>query len=387
MKKKIAILGSTGSIGKSLIKIISKDKNNFKIVLISAKKNYKDLLKQAKFFNIKNLIISDHNSYKILKKKLYKTNIRVFNDYSSLNKIIRKKLDYTMSAIGGLEGLNPTKQIIKHTKLIAIANKESIICAWNILNNELKKNHTKFIPVDSEHFSLWFALNGFNTEKVKKIYLTASGGPLIDYPIKKFKNIKINKALKHPNWKMGKKISIDSATMMNKVFEVIEARNLFEIDYKKLSILIHPKSYIHAIVLYNSGLIKLIAHDTDMKYPIFNTIYSNTNKSIEFNKLDLNKLNKLDFKKVNLNKFPSVKILKQLTKELTLFNTILVAANDALVELYLKKKIKFTEINKKLFKIIKTPEFIKYKRIKPKNINQILKLNNYVSSKINSKSI
>ena len=124
MKKKIAILGSTGSIGKSLIKIISKDKNKFKIVLISAKKNYKDLLKQAKFFNIKNLIISDHDSYKILKKKLYKTNIRVFNDYSSLNKIIRKKLDYTMSAIGGLEGLNPTKQIIKHTKLIAIANKE-----------------------------------------------------------------------------------------------------------------------------------------------------------------------------------------------------------------------------------------------------------------------
>ena len=311
----------------------------------------------------------------------------MFNDYSSLNKIIRKKLDYTMSAIGGLEGLNPTKQIIKYTKLIAIANKESIICAWNILNNELKKNHTKFIPVDSEHFSLWFALNGLNTEKVKKIYLTASGGPLINYPIKKFKNIKINKALKHPNWKMGKKISIDSATMMNKVFELIEARNLFDIDYKKLSILVHPKSYIHAIVLFNSGLIKLIAHDTDMKYPIFNTIYFNTNKSIEFKKLDLNKLNKLDFKKVNLNKFPSVKILKFLTKELTLFNTILVSANDALVELYLKEKIKFTDINKKILKIIKTPEFIKYKRIKPKNINQILKLKDHVSSKIYSKSI
>jgi len=387
MKKKIAILGSTGSIGKSLIKIISKDKNNFEIVLISANKNHKDLLKQAKFFNIKNLIISDYDSYKILKKKLYKTNVRVFNDYSSLNKIIRKKLDYTMSAIGGLKGLNPTKQIIKHTKLIAIANKESIICAWNILNNELKKNHTKFIPVDSEHFSLWFALNGLNTQKVKKIYLTASGGPLINYPIKKFKNIKINKALKHPNWKMGKKISIDSATMMNKVFELIEARNLFDIDYKKLSILVHPKSYIHAIVLFNSGLIKLIAHDTDMKYPIFNTIYSNTNKSIEFKKLDLKKLNNLDFKKVNLNKFPSVKILKLLTKELTLFNTILVSANDALVELYLKKKIKFTDINKKLLKIIKTPEFTKFKRIKPKNINQILKLNDHVSSKIYSKSI
>ncbi len=292
-----------------------------------------------------------------------------------------------MSAISGLEGLYPTKQIIKHTKLIAIANKESIICAWDILKKILQKNKTKFIPVDSEHFSLWFALKGISPSNVRKIYITASGGPFANYPINKLKKVKISEALNHPNWKMGKKISIDSATMMNKVFEIIEAKNLFNINYKKLSILIHPKSYIHAIVQFNSGLTKIIAHDTDMKFPIFNTIYPDLNKTIKFKDLDIAKLNSLNLKKVNDDRFPSVKIIKLLSNNLTLFNTVIVSANDSLVNLYLKKKINFTEIQNKLFKIIKSSQFIKYKRIKPKNINEILKLNYYVSSKINSMSI
>ncbi len=383
MKKKIAILGSTGSIGKTLINIIEKDKEKFEIKLLTAQKNYKELLKQAKKFNVKNLIISNLNSYEKLRKKLNKTNIRIFNNYDNFDKIFSSKIDYTMSAISGLEGLYPTKEIIRHTKLIAIANKESIICGWDILKKSLRENNTKFIPVDSEHFSLWFALKGIDSSNVKKIYLTASGGPFENYSLNKLRKVKISEALKHPNWKMGKKISIDSATMMNKVFELIEAKNIFNLDYTKLSILIHPKSYIHAIVLYKSGLIKIIAHDTNMKFPIFNTIYPDFNKEIKFNDLDINTLNSLNFKKVNQEIFPSVKIIKLLTKNLTLFNTVLVSANDTLVNLYLKKKIKFTEIQKNLFKILKSTEFDKYKRIKPKKINEILKLNCYVSSKIN----
>ncbi len=387
MKKQIAILGSTGSIGKTLIKIINSDKKNFEIKLLSAKKNYKELLKQAKLLKVKNLIISDIQSYNKLKKKLNKSNVKIFNNYDNLKKIFPSKIDYTMSAISGLEGLYPTKQIIKHTKLIAIANKESIICAWDILKKILQKNKTKFIPVDSEHFSLWFALKGISPSNVRKIYITASGGPFANYPINKLKKVKISEALNHPNWKMGKKISIDSATMMNKVFEIIEAKNLFNINYKKLSILIHPKSYIHAIVQFNSGLTKIIAHDTDMKFPIFNTIYPELNKTIKFKDLDIAKLNSLNLKKVNDDRFPSVKIIKLLSNNLTLFNTVIVSANDSLVNLYLKKKINFTEIQNKLFKIIKSSQFTKYKRIKPKNINEILKLNYYVSSKINSMSI
>ena len=171
MKKKIAILGSTGSIGTSLLKLIHKDKKTFTIQLLSANKNYKKLLRQAKIFDVKNLIITDINSFNKLKIKTKELNINVFNNYESLNKIFKNKIDYVMSSIIGLEGLNPTIKIIKHTKNIAIANKESIICGWSLLNFQLKKNNTNFIPVDSEHFSIWYGLQNIPLNKVEKFYL------------------------------------------------------------------------------------------------------------------------------------------------------------------------------------------------------------------------
>ena len=204
MKKKIAIFGSTGSIGKSLIDIIKHDKKNFKIVLLTTNKNYSNLLKQAKIFNVKNLIITDRKSYDIVNKKKLKINI--YNNFNNLNKIFKNKIDYVMSAISGIDGLSPTFQSIKYTKKIAIANKESIICAWNILNRELNKYNTEFIPVDSEHFSIWSALpNKKIIKNIDKIFITASGGPFYKLPISKFSKIKIKDAIKHPNWKMGKK--------------------------------------------------------------------------------------------------------------------------------------------------------------------------------------
>ena len=228
MKKKIAILGSTGSIGKTLIKILKKDQKNFEIVLLTTNKNYKELTKQAKIFNVKNLIATNENTYLRIKKNNILNHTKVFNNFDSFDKIFKTKIDYVMSSISGLEGLKPTFNIIKHTKFIAIANKESIICGWNILNKELKKNKTNFIPVDSEHFSINYALKNNLISNVNNIYLTASGGPLLKVPLDKFKNIKISNVLKHPNWSMGKKISIDSATLMNKVFEVIEAKKNFK---------------------------------------------------------------------------------------------------------------------------------------------------------------
>ncbi len=292
-----------------------------------------------------------------------------------------------MSSIIGLDGLYPTLEIIKFTKKIAIANKESIICGWNLINKEFIKNKTKFIPVDSEHFSLWFGLND-NYKNIEKIILTASGGPFINLPLNKFKNINIQQALKHPNWKMGKKITIDSATMMNKVYEIIEAKNIFNLNYSQISILTHPSSYVHGIIKFKNGLIKLIAHDTSMKIPIFNSIQSELNQiSIKSNEIDIQKLNLLNFKKVNKKKFPLIKILNMLPKNNSLFETILVSANDELVNLFLNKKIKFTDISKTLLKIVKNKNFNKYKRIKPKNIREIVQLNKYVRLKINSKSI
>ena len=382
MKKKIAILGSTGSIGKNLINIIEKEKNKFQIDLISAHKDYNTLLRQVKKFKVKNIIITDPSSYLILKKNTNNLDVNIFNNYRELKSILKKKVDYVMSSITGVDGLYPTINIIKHTKKIAIANKESIICGWGLIQKELNKYQTEFIPVDSEHFSLWYSLKNMNINLIERIYLTASGGPFFKLPLNKFKNIDINKALKHPTWKMGNKISIDSATMINKVYEVIEAKNIFKIPYNKIDILVHPKSYIHAIVKFKNGLIKIIAHDTTMKIPIFNTLYFNTNKTINTSDLNLGTLNNLNLIKIDSRRYPMIKLLNLLTEKHTLYDTIVVSANDVLVELFLEKKIKFTEINSKLFKYIKDKEFLKYRNIYPKNLNDILDLNKYVRLKV-----
>ena len=382
MKKKIAIVGSTGSNGKTLLNIISSDKKKFEITFLAANKNHKDLLAQALKFNVKNLIIINKKSYEILKKKTTKSNIKIFNNFNNFEKIIKYKLDYVMSSITGIYGLEPTINIIKYTKKIAIANKESIICGWNLIKDELNSNNTQFIPVDSEHFSLWFGLQNLKTEHVEKFYLTASGGPFYKTPIKKLKDVTVSRAINHPNWKMGKKISIDSATMINKIYEVIEAKNIFNLSYKKIEILIHPKSYIHALLKFNNGLTKIIAHDTTMKVPIFNTLFFNTNNKIKSKKIDLKVLNKLNFEKVDPKKYPMIKLLNFLVEKHSLYNTVIVSANDTLVELFLQNKIKFIDIQKKLFSILKSEEFLKYKKIYPLKINDIIELNNYVRLKI-----
>ena len=387
--KKIAILGSTGSIGSSLLNIIKKDKKNFKIELLTANKDYKKLIKQAKVYNVKNIIIGDANSFLIASKLLINTKINVFKNFNSLNKIFnkKKKIDYTMCAISGFQGLKPTLDIIKYTKTITIANKESIICGWNLIKEDLKRYKTNFIPIDSEHFSIWSLLNNNKKNNFEEIYITASGGPFRELPLKKFKDISIKNALNHPNWSMGKKITIDSATMMNKVFEIIEAKKIFDLNYNQLKILIHPKSYLHAIVKFNNGLSKLLVHDTNMTIPIFNSIYLNSGKKIKSKKINIKVLNNLDLKEVDTIRFPAINILKKLKKKDSLFETVIVSANDKLVNLFLNKKIKFINISRILLKICSIAEFKKFKSIKPKNIDEINNLANYVSLKIDSMSI
>ena len=382
MKKKIAILGSTGSIGKTLIKIIKENKNNFQILLLTADKNYKEILKQAKYFDVPNLIITNKKSFNELKKKKI-GKINIFNNYNSFNSIFKKKIDYVMSSISGIDGLEPTIKIIKHTKKIAIANKEAIICGWHLIKKDLKKYKTTFVPVDSEHFSIFYALQGNKISNIEKIYLTASGGPLNNIPKKRFKNIKISEAIKHPNWKMGKKISVDSATMMNKVFEIIEAKKIFELDYSKLDILVHPSSYVHAIIKFKDGMIKIIAHDTDMKIPIFNSLYDNKQKSIRSDQLNLKKLNNLNLKQVDTNKFPSIKIIKRLQNNESLLETIIVLANDELVNLFLLKKLSFTDIDNYLQKLINMNQIINLSNKKPGNINSMISLKELIRKKIN----
>ena len=381
MKTKIAILGSTGSIGKTLLDIIRKDRKNFEIILLTADKNYKLLLKQAREFKVKNLIITNKKKFDLIKNDSVNLNLNIYNNFVNLSKIFTNKVDYAMSSITGISGLEPTLKIIKYSKRIAIANKESIICGWNLINKELKKNNTDFIPVDSEHFSLWYGIQNLDINKIEKIFLTASGGPFNNLPLNKFKNITIAQALKHPNWKMGKKISIDSATMINKIYEVVEAKNIFDISYEKIEILIHPNSYVHAILKFDTGLTKIIVHDTTMRVPIFNTLYFNYNKKLKSQKIDIDKLNNLNLKKINIKRYPMIKLLNLLPSKHSLFETVVVSANDTLVQLFLDDKIKFTDIQKKLFNIINKKQFIKYKNKSPKTIRDIVELNNYVRLK------
>ncbi|MFL2885089.1 MAG: 1-deoxy-D-xylulose-5-phosphate reductoisomerase [Candidatus Pelagibacter sp.] len=387
MKKKIVILGSTSSIGKSLLEIVKKDKKKFKIELLTANTNYKDLISQAKKFNVKNIIITDLNSFQKTKIIYKNEKINIFQNFESLNKILPKKVDYVMSAISGIGGLLPTHKIINRTKLIAIANKEAIICGWPLIKKELKKHKTKFIPVDSEHFSIFSLLDNNKTNDIEKIYITASGGPFRNLPKSKFKMIKLKDALKHPNWRMGKKITIDSATLMNKVFEVIEAKNIFDSKYDKISILIHPKSYVHAIIKFKNGLSKFLTHEPDMKIPIYNSIYYKKNEIFKSRSLNLKILNNLDLREVEKTKFPLVKLLDKLPNKSSLFETVLITINDFFVYKFLEKKINFLELNRLIYKISNLEEFQKFKKIQPKNLKEIYNLRDYVHLKLDTLGI
>ena len=388
MKKKIVILGSTGSIGQNTFDIFKKNKKNFDIVLLSTNTNINKIFKQAKEFKVKNIIINDFKKFNQAKLKYKKSKIKIFNTFDCLDKILKnKKIYYSMISISGLDGLKPTLKLTKYSQNLAIVNKESLICGWSLIKKKIIKHKTNFIPIDSEHYSIFSLLKNQNIKNVNKIYITASGGPFINYPLKKFSKITLNDALKHPNWKMGKKITIDSATMMNKVFEVIEAKNIFEIDYNKISILTHPKSYLHTIIEFKNGLIKLLIHEPDMKIPIYNSIYKSNNLDINIKSLNLDIINNLNLKKVNLGRFPLVNLLKELPSFNSLYETVLITVNDYFVYKFIEKKINFKRLLFLITKYSKLKEFQKFKQFKPQNVQDIYKLRDYVSLKLDTLGI
>ena len=387
MKKKIAILGSTGSIGENTLQIITKDKENFKIELLSTNKNISKLYKQAKKFKVKNLIIHDEKRYLENKYFFLKKGIKIFQKVDEfLDSYNKKKIDYTMSSISGLDGLIPTLAIIKLSKNIAIANKESIICGWSLIKKELKKHKTNFIPVDSEHFSILDLIKRENNKNIKKIFITASGGPFLNDNFEKIKKARPENAIKHPTWKMGKKISVDSATLMNKVFELIEAMKIFDLKKSKFEVIIQPSSYVHAIIEFNNGVSKILTHPTSMQIPIFNSLYS-YNNIFNFEKINFDKLNKLNFQKIDFKRFPINKILNKIPENDSLLNTVLISANDTLVDLFLKRKISFYEIYDNLITILNLKEYSKFRYIKPKNLSQIMDLSYKVRLKTQSLSV
>ena len=371
MVKNIFLLGSTGSIGDSTLKILKKNKKKFNIKLLSTNENVEKIFNQAIEFNVKQVVIFNKQKYLKYNQRFKKKRIKVFFNIKDALRNKKRKVFLTINAISGIDGLEPTLDVIKFSNNIAIANKESIICGWKFIKKELTKNKTDFIPLDSEHFSIWSLLRNENYKNIKKIYLTASGGPFLNKKLNEIKNIKSKYALRHPNWKMGKKISIDSATMMNKIFEIIEAVNIFNLNINKFEILIHPKSYIHAIVHFKSGLIKLLAHDTTMEIPIANALYKNQfNYLFEQTNFKFELLNGENFIKPNKNNFPLLNILNYKFNK-TYFEIILVSLNDELVKKYLENKISYISIHNIMLILLKKPYFKKYYKSSPSNINDI----------------
>ena len=379
MKKKICILGSTGSIGKTTLEIISKNKKDFDVVLLSGNNNVKLLITQAKKFKPKYIYSNNFYFKERLRIFCKNNNINLIDDLLLLKKI---KFDITVAAISGIAGLIPTINIIKFSKKILIANKESIICGWKFILKELKKYNCHFTPIDSEHFSIHNLIKSKNIDTIKDIYLTASGGPFFK------KKVNLNKvtpaqAAKHPNWKMGKKISIDSANLMNKVLEVIEASLIFNLPINKFKIIIHPQSLIHAVIEFKNGLSSMLYHYNDMKIPIANSLYNNF-YNYKNNNHEFLSQNQLTFIKANSKRNPSLKILK-FKNVLNEKGFILInALNEILVQKFLENKITFIDITNKLLGILNSKIVKNYlKNNQIRHINDVFKVYNFSRSIVN----
>jgi len=368
MKKKIAILGSTGSIGTTSLKIIEKKLNLFKIELLSANKNYNKIYKQIIKFKPRYFVVTNNNIFFKIKKKFNNKKTKILNNYEKVS-FSNKKVDITIASIPGIAGLEPTINFTKKSKKMLLANKESVICGWQIISKIGKKHRTKIVPIDSEHFSIMKLLENHKESEIEKIYITASGGPFLNLSKNRFKSIKPSDAVKHPKWSMGKKISVDSSTLMNKILELIEAQKIFPFDLKKYQILIHPQSLVHAIIKLKNGITKLLYHEPDMTIPISNAIFDS--------KVDINnyiskkdKIKNLEFIDPDEKRFSAIKLIPKLNKYVST-PIIINAANEILVDHFLKKKISFTSILRYLFQVLKDKNYRKYAIYKPTNLKNI----------------
>ena len=364
--KKISILGATGSVGINTLKIISGNKKKYNVIALTAFKNYKKLAKFALTFNCKYAVIGEKKYFNNLKEELFGSNIKCLAGYKAICEVSSFNVDIMISAIVGIAGLKPTFACIGNTKILAIANKESVISAGNLLLKKARLRNTKVIPLDSEHNAIFQILQNENKNSIKNIILTASGGPFLRMNKKNFKNIKVADALKHPNWKMGRKITIDSATLVNKVIEVIEASILFDLNLKQIDILIHPASLIHGIVNFLDGASHLVASSPDMKVPISYALNWPKRATTQVKSINFIKNNNLDFIKPDYKKFSALSLKQTINKSIYKQSSVIVlnAANEIAVDNFLKKKIKFDDIVKIIKKAIYSFNHIEVRSLK-----------------------
>ena len=353
MKKKITIFGSTGSIGQSTLDIIKHNRDKYEVIALTANKNYLRLLKQVDLFKPKIVSINDNASYKKFIDLNVNKNLKILNGSNSYEEILDFNTDLVMAAITGSAGLLPVVSALKKGLSIALANKESLVCSGSLVTSLAKSNNAKILPVDSEHNAIYQVLDSKNKSKISRLILTASGGPFFKKKLAELKDITPKEAIKHPNWSMGKKISIDSATMMNKGLELIEAFYLFDIHQKNIDVVIHPESIIHSCVEYMDGSMLAQMGTPDMRTPISFTLAYPERIKTNVQRLNLSEIKKLTFFEPDLNKYPCLELAYNSLEIGKSAPTILNAANEIAVQRFLEKKIKFLSIAKVVEKTLK----------------------------------
>ena len=341
--KKIGILGSTGSVGTQALEVVNQNPDKFKIIFLTANSNFELLYSQIKKFKPQFVSINDQIGYEYLKNNL--SSLNILNGNNGLMELCsNKECDIIINSITGYHGLEPTIKIIESGIDIALSNKESIVQAGHLVMELSNRNNVNIFPIDSEHSALWQCLLGEDIKYLKKIILTASGGPFRKLPKEQFSQITKEQALNHPNWNMGEKITIDSATMMNKGFELIEAYWLFNISIEKIKIVVHPQSLIHSMIEFNDGSIKAQLSQPDMRLPIQYALTYPERYNIDGIDFSIEKFSSMTFEDVDMDKFKCIKLAYDAISMGNSFLTVLNVSNDLLVNWFLYDKISFQEI-------------------------------------------
>ena len=345
MRKRLSILGSTGSIGTNALEVISNLNDAFEITYLSTYKNVELLFDQVKKYNPKAVVVVDEVEAKKVESAIERLGIDLLTGRAGLLDLSqRSDIDIMLNALVGASGMEPTLNAINAGVNVALSNKESLVMAGNLINNALEDSDAELFPVDSEHSAIWQCMVGEDYKDISRIILTGSGGPFRERPLSTFGKISIDEALNHPNWDMGKKITVDSATMMNKGLEVIEAYWLFGFDLNNINIVVHPQSIIHSMIEMNDGAIKAQMGVPDMKVPIQYALTYPNHMSAPWERLDFFSCGDLTFQPPDFKRFPSIPLAFRALELLGTAGTALNLANDTTVELFLKDKIAFTDI-------------------------------------------
>ena len=358
-KRTIAILGSTGSIGTQTLQVVEEHPDKFEVYAITANTRVDELIQQARKFMPEAVVIADDSKYPKLKEALADLPIKVYGGYESICQIVESKpIDIVVTAMVGFSGLRPTINAIKAGKAIALANKETMVVAGELINELAMKHQTPILPVDSEHSAIFQCLAGEMNNKIEKLILTASGGPFRTFTKEQLEHVTVQQALKHPNWSMGAKITIDSATMMNKGFEVMEAKWLFGVGAEDIEVVIHPQSVIHSMVQFEDGAIKAQLGTPDMRLPIMYALTYPTRLPSTFGRLDWNTLKELTFEKPDTELFPNLKHAYDALATGGNIPCVVNAANEICVAAFLEERIKFTDMPKLIERAMEKATYI-----------------------------